>query len=212
MAASHTKVSGSQIDSVPVTRALLSVSDKTGLVEFARFLDSKGVELLSTGGTATALRDAGVKVKDVSQHTGFPEIMNGRVKTLHPFIHGGLLAVRGNEAHEAEMKQHNISPIDMVVVNLYPFKQTVDKGADFDTCIENIDIGGPSMIRSAAKNHRAVAVVVNPAHYAEIMEEMRQNNGATLYITRRKLAAAAFAQTAAYDTAISAWFTKQLSV
>lgn len=192
-----------------ITRALLSVSDKTGLVEFAMFLHQRGVEILSTGGTAKALRDAGITVKDVSEHTGFPEMMDGRVKTLHPKIHGGLLAVRENKEHAQAMKAHNIAPIDLVVINLYPFEQTVAKGADFDTCIENIDIGGPSMVRSSAKNHAYVTIVVDPNDYAKVMEEIKQSGGTSAEF-RKALAAKAFARTAAYDSAISGWFNCEL--
>src|SRR5438876_1035158 len=151
-----------------VTRALLSVSDKTGLIDFAKALAAHDVELVSTGGTAKAIAAAGLKVKDVSELTGFPEMMDGRVKTLHPKVHGGLLAVRGNKEHASAMKAHDIAPIDLLVVNLYPFAATVDKGAGFEECIENIDIGGPAMIRAAAKNHDDVLVVVDPEDYKEI--------------------------------------------
>ena len=192
--------------SSPIRRALISVSDKSGLVEFGRILADQGVEILSTGGSAKALSDAGVPVKEVSEHTGFPEIMDGRVKTLHPKIHGGLLAMRGNAEHEAAMVTHGIAPIDLLCVNLYPFEETVAKGADFETCIENIDIGGPGMIRAAAKNHAGVTVVVDAADYAAVIDEMKANNGATTAEFRRKLAATAYARTAAYDAAISAWF------
>lgn len=187
-----------------ITRALLSVSDKSGLVPFAKFLAESGVEILSTGGTAKAMRDAGIAVKDVSEHTGSPEIMDGRVKTLHPKIHGGLLAVRDNAEHAQAMKEHAIAPIDLVVINLYPFEATVAKGASFDDCIENIDIGGPSMVRSSAKNHAYVTIVTDPADYALVMNEMRA--GGTTPETRKKLAAKAFARTAAYDAAIANWF------
>src|SRR6187401_2776234 len=153
-----------------VTRALLSVSDKTGLIEFARALAGHGVELVSTGGTAKAIKDAGLPVKDVSELTGFPEMMDGRVKTLHPKVHGGLLAIRDNKDHAGAMQTHGIRPIDLLVVNLYPFEETVAKGADFETCIENIDIGGPAMIRAASKNHNDVAVVVDVADYATVLD------------------------------------------
>ncbi|MDX2073297.1 MAG: bifunctional phosphoribosylaminoimidazolecarboxamide formyltransferase/IMP cyclohydrolase [Alphaproteobacteria bacterium] len=194
-----------------ITRALLSVSDKTGLIEFATFLAAQKIELLSTGGTAKALRDAGLAVVDVSNHTGFPEIMDGRVKTLHPKIHGGLLAVRDDAEHKKAMQKHDIAPIDLVVINLYPFEATVKKGAGFAECIENIDIGGPSMVRSSAKNHAYVTVLTDPADYAAVMEEMKANKNATLPETRKKLAAKAFARTAAYDAAISGWFAGALS-
>ncbi|PPR24650.1 MAG: Bifunctional purine biosynthesis protein PurH, partial [Alphaproteobacteria bacterium MarineAlpha10_Bin1] len=147
----------------PISRALLSVSDKTGLIEFGKFLSQRGVEILSTGGTASALRDAGIAVKDVSEHTQFPEMLDGRVKTLHPKVHGGILGMRDNPAHQEAMQAHDIQPIDLVVVNLYPFEQTVAAGGDFDDCIESIDIGGPALIRAAAKNHRDVTVVVESA-------------------------------------------------
>ncbi len=190
----------------PVRRALLSVSDKSGLVDFARTLAEKyGVEILSTGGTARALKEAGIPVIDVSEVTGFPEIMDGRVKTLHPKIHGGLLAVRGNAEHEAAMEAHGIGPIDLLVVNLYPFEETLASGADYDTCVENIDIGGPAMIRAAAKNHASVAVVVDPADYEKLLGDMEQHGGGTCSKFRRKLAQKAFARTAAYDAAISNW-------
>ncbi|MBL6933029.1 MAG: bifunctional phosphoribosylaminoimidazolecarboxamide formyltransferase/IMP cyclohydrolase [Rhodospirillales bacterium] len=193
-----------------IRRALISVSDKTGLVEFGKFLSDNGVEILSTGGSAKALSDAGVPVIEVSEHTGFPEIMDGRVKTLQPAIHGGLLAVRGNPEHEAAMEKHNIAPIDLLAVNLYPFEETVAKGAAFDDCIENIDIGGPALIRAAAKNHDFVSVVVDPADYARVMDEMKTNNGTTTDDFRRQLAATAYARTGAYDAAISGWFADQL--
>jgi phosphoribosylaminoimidazolecarboxamide formyltransferase/IMP cyclohydrolase len=192
-----------------ITCALLSVSDKAGLIEFSRFLHEQGVHILSTGGTAKALRDSGIPVTEVSDHTGFPEMMDGRVKTLHPTIHGGILAVRDNAEHKKAMADHKIAPIDLVVINLYPFEATVAKGADFDTCIENIDIGGPAMVRSSAKNHEHVTIIVDPSDYATVMDEMRASKGATSLDTRRKLAAKAFSRTAAYDSAISQWFNGQ---
>jgi phosphoribosylaminoimidazolecarboxamide formyltransferase/IMP cyclohydrolase len=191
---------------VTVTRALLSVSDKSGILDLARALDRHGVELVSTGGTAKAIRDAGLPVRDISDLTGFPEMMDGRVKTLHPVVHGGLLAVRDNPEHVASMTEHGIGPIDLVVVNLYPFAQTVAKGADRDEIIENIDIGGPSMVRSAAKNHSHVAIVTDPADYAALVEELDASAGATSLDTRRRFAAKAYAATAAYDSAIAGWF------
>jgi len=194
----------------PIRRALISVSDKTGLVELGEFLQSRGVEILSTGGSAKALSDAGVSVVEVSEHTGFPEIMDGRVKTLQPKIHGGLLAVRGNPEHEAAMAEHGIAPIDLVVVNLYPFEATVAGGGDFAACIENIDIGGPALIRAASKNHAFVTVVVDPGNYSRLMEEMEQGSGATTTEFRKILAATAYARTAAYDAAISGWFSGEL--
>jgi phosphoribosylaminoimidazolecarboxamide formyltransferase/IMP cyclohydrolase len=191
---------------VKVSRALLSVSDKSGLAELGAALARHGVELVSTGGTAKALREAGLEVRDVSDLTGFPEMMDGRVKTLHPNVHGGLLAVRDDAAHAQAMVDHGIAPIDLVVVNLYPFAQTVAKGAARDEVIENIDIGGPSMVRSAAKNHAYVAIATDPADYAAIIAELDGNDGATTIETRRRLAAKAFAATAAYDATISSWF------
>src|SRR5579863_9933663 len=193
-----------------VTRALLSVSDKSGLLEFARALALHGVELISTGGTARAIAEAGLKVKDVSDLTGFPEMMDGRVKTLHPKVHGGLLAIRGKPDHASAMKSHGIAQIDLLVVNLYPFEATVDRGADFEECIENIDIGGPAMIRGAAKNHNDVAVVVDAADYQAVLDELKANQGATTLHLRRRLAAKAYARTAAYDAAISNWFASEL--
>src|SRR5581483_1934500 len=162
-----------------VTRALLSVSDKSGLIDFARALAAHNIELVSTGGTARAITDAGLKVRDVSELTGFPEMMDGRVKTLHPKVHGGLLAIRDNKEHAQAMKTHGIAPIDLLVVNLYPFEATVEKGADFEECIENIDIGGPAMIRAAAKNHDDVAVVVEASDYQAVLDELNANQGAT---------------------------------
>ncbi|MBT7486726.1 MAG: bifunctional phosphoribosylaminoimidazolecarboxamide formyltransferase/IMP cyclohydrolase, partial [Rhodospirillales bacterium] len=193
-----------------IQRALLSVSDKSGLVELGTFLVENGVEILSTGGSAKALRDAGVAVTEVSDHTGFPEIMDGRVKTLQPKIHGGLLAVRDNAEHQEAMDAHGIAPIDLLVVNLYPFEETVAGGADFDTCVENIDIGGPAMIRAAAKNHAFVTVVVDPGDYDRVMAEMKANDGATTADFRRELAATAYGRTGAYDGAISTWFNGEI--
>lgn len=191
---------------VTIKRALLSVSDKTGLAELGQALASRGVELVSTGGTAKALRDAGLAVKDVSDLTGFPEMMDGRVKTLHPTVHGGLLAVRDNPEHAAAMAEHRIGAIDLVVVNLYPFEATVAKGADRDEVIENIDIGGPSMVRSAAKNHAYVTILTDPADYATLLAELAETDGATRIAFRKAMAAKAYAATAAYDAAISQWF------
>jgi phosphoribosylaminoimidazolecarboxamide formyltransferase/IMP cyclohydrolase len=193
-----------------IRRALISVSDKTGLVEFARALSQRGVELVSTGGTARTLQAAGLAVKDVAEHTGFPEMMDGRLKTLHPKVHGGLLAIRRNAEHDASARAHGIAPIDLLVVNLYPFEATVAKGAPYDECIENIDIGGPAMIRAAAKNHAAVTVVVEPEDYARVLAELVANNGATTHDLRKALAAKAYARTAAYDAAISGWFAAEL--
>lgn len=197
------------VDHVKIRRALVSVSDKTGLVELGQALAAQGVEILSTGGSAKMLADAGVPVKEVSQHTGFPEMMDGRVKTLHPKIHGGLLALRDKDDHAAAMAEHDIGAIDLLVVNLYPFEETVAKGAAFADCIENIDIGGPAMIRSAAKNHGFVTVVVEPEDYAAVLDELKANDGATSAELRRGLAARAFARTGAYDAAISSWFAEQ---
>ena len=193
-----------------ITRALLSVSDKSGLVGFAKALTDHGIELISTGGTAKALKDAGLAVVDVAELTGFPEMMDGRVKTLHPKVHGGLLAVRGNKEHAASMRTHGIEPIDLLVVNLYPFEATVAKGASFDECIENIDIGGPAMIRAAAKNHADVTVVVEPSDYEQVLAELALHGGMTSIALRQKLAAKAYARTAAYDAAISNWFAETL--
>lgn len=193
-----------------VSRALLSVSDKDGLIEFARALASLGIEIVSTGGTRKALADAGVKVVDVSELTGFPEMMDGRVKTLHPKVHGGLLAIRDNKEHAGAMKAHGIAAIDLLVVNLYPFEATVAKGANYDDCIENIDIGGPAMIRAAAKNHNDVAVIVEPSDYAALLDELKANKGATTLDLRKRLAAKAYARTASYDAAISNWFADTL--
>ncbi len=192
-----------------IRRALLSVSDKAGLIPLAETLARAGVELLSTGGTAKALRDAGLKPVDISAHTGFPEMMDGRVKTLHPKIHGGLLFIRGNEKHEAAAREHHIEPIDLVVVNLYPFEKTVAKpDVHLAEAIENIDIGGPSMLRSAAKNHESVTVLVDPADYDEVAKQISESGGTTLEL-RRKLAAKVFARTAAYDGAIAAHLAKE---
>lgn len=196
------------MSTVKISRALLSVSDKSGLVELGQALVDAGVEILSTGGSAKALRDAGVAVKEVADHTGFPEMMDGRVKTLHPKIHGGFLALRDNETHVAAMKEHDIGAIDLVAVNLYPFEATVASGADFDTCIENIDIGGPAMVRSAAKNHNFVTIVTDPLDYAGVIAELKETGG-TSHATRKRLSAKAYSRTAAYDAAISAWFTTQ---
>jgi phosphoribosylaminoimidazolecarboxamide formyltransferase / IMP cyclohydrolase len=194
-------------DLVPVRRALISLSDKSGLDELAAGLARHGIEIVSTGGTAAKLRENGASVRDISDLTGFPEIMDGRVKTLHPKVHGGLLGVRDNPEHAAAMEEHRIAPIDLVVVNLYPFLNTVTCGADRDTIIENIDIGGPSMVRSAAKNHAHVAIVTDPADYAALLTELDTYGGSTTIELRKKLAAKAFALTAAYDSTISQWFS-----
>ncbi len=199
-------------DLYPVRRALLSVSDKTGLVELGKALADRGVELLSTGGTAKALRDAGLEVIDVSEVTGFPEMMDGRVKTLHPIVHGGLLALRENDNHTTAMEQHGIGAIDLLVVNLYPFEETVAKGAGYDECIENIDIGGPAMIRAAAKNHAYVNVVVDVEDYSALLDQLEENYGKTALGFRQWLAQTAYARTAAYDAAVSGWMASQLKI
>ncbi|HTY86790.1 MAG TPA: bifunctional phosphoribosylaminoimidazolecarboxamide formyltransferase/IMP cyclohydrolase [Candidatus Acidoferrum sp.] len=192
-----------------IQRALVSVSDKTGLVPFAQILVRAGIELISTGGTAKILREAGLTVKDISDHTGFPEMLDGRVKTLHPKVHGGLLFIRGNQAHEAAVQTHGIAPIDLVVVNLYPFEQTVSKpDVALHDAIENIDIGGPSMLRSAAKNHDSVTVVVDPSDYSTVAGQIAANGDTTLEL-RRRLAAKVFARTAAYDGAIAAHLQRE---
>jgi phosphoribosylaminoimidazolecarboxamide formyltransferase/IMP cyclohydrolase len=193
-----------------IARAVISVSDKTGLAELARRLESRGVEILSTGGSASGLRAAGIKVTEVGDYTGFPEMMDGRVKTLHPRIHGGILQRRDLKKHQDEAQKHAIPPIDLVVVNLYPFRETVAKGGDFESCIENIDIGGPAMIRSAAKNHDAVTIVTDPAQYDALLAEIEAHGGGTTLEFRKQLAAAAYAHTASYDAAIASWFAAQL--
>jgi phosphoribosylaminoimidazolecarboxamide formyltransferase / IMP cyclohydrolase len=192
---------------LPIRRALISVSDKSGLLPFAQALASKGVEILSTGGSARAMRDAGIPVIEVSDHTGFPEILDGRVKTLVPQIHGGILARRDLPEHVAQMAEHSIAPIDLVAVNLYPFEETVARGADAETTIENIDIGGPAMIRAAAKNHDFVVVLTDPAQYADVAEALAA--GGTGITLRRRLAGEAYARTAAYDAAIATWFAAE---
>jgi phosphoribosylaminoimidazolecarboxamide formyltransferase/IMP cyclohydrolase len=193
-----------------IARALLSVSDKTGLVDLAKALKGYGVEIVSTGGTAKQLRNAGLEVIDVAEITEVPEMMDGRVKTLHPKIHGGLLAVRGDAEHGKALSDHAITPIDLLVVNLYPFEATVRAGGDFDICIENIDIGGPAMIRAAAKNHASVTVVVDPADYMTVLDEIERHDGGTTLPLRKVLAAKAYAHTGAYDAAIAAWFAETL--
>jgi phosphoribosylaminoimidazolecarboxamide formyltransferase/IMP cyclohydrolase len=192
------------------SRALISVSDKSGIVDFARALAGHGIELVSTGGTREALCKAGLAVTDVAELTGFPEMMDGRVKTLHPAVHGALLAIRDNRAHVEALQTHRIPPIDLVVVNLYPFEETVARGADFAACIENIDIGGPAMIRSAAKNHADVVVLVDADDYAAVLEELGRHSGRTSLALRQRLAAKAFARTAAYDAAIANWLAGEL--
>jgi phosphoribosylaminoimidazolecarboxamide formyltransferase/IMP cyclohydrolase len=195
-------------DITPIRRALLSVSDKTGLLDLARALLAGGAELLSTGGSAKALREAGIAVTEVSEHTGFPEILDGRVKTLVPQIHGGILGRRDVPEHVAQMAAHGIAPIDMVVSNLYPFEATVARGAAFADCVENIDIGGPALIRAAAKNHDFVTILTDPDQYAAVLDELAAHGGTT-HATRCRLAGAAYARTAAYDAAIAAWFAGQ---
>jgi phosphoribosylaminoimidazolecarboxamide formyltransferase / IMP cyclohydrolase len=189
----------------PIRRALISVYDKTGLVEFATALSARGVDLISTGGSAKALADAGLAVRDVASVTGFPEMLDGRVKTLHPAIHGGILVRRDLASHQAALQRHGLEEIDLVVSNLYPFEAVVARGAAWDDCVENIDIGGPSLTRGAAKNHDFVTIVTDPADYPAILAEMAEHGGATILATRRRLAAAAYARTAAYDAAIAAW-------
>jgi phosphoribosylaminoimidazolecarboxamide formyltransferase / IMP cyclohydrolase len=192
-------------DLLPIRRALISVSDKTGMIDFARALAARGIELLSTGGSAHELRAAGLSVRDVADVTGFPEMMDGRVKTLHPAVHGGLLALRDNEEHLAAMEAHGIAPIDLLIVNLYPFEATVAKGADYATCIENIDIGGPAMIRAAAKNHAFVTVLTDVGDYQALLAELDANDDRTSYAFRQRQAQIAYGRTAAYDAAVSSW-------
>ena len=199
-------------DLLPIRRALLSVSDKTGLVEFAKSLQEMGVTLISTGGSAKAIAAAGIGVTDVSEVTGFPEIMDGRVKTLHPAVHGGLLAVRDDPEHVAAMHTHGIEGIDLVVVNLYPFEDVRFSGGDYPSIVENIDIGGPAMVRASAKNHAYVAIVTDPDDYAAVLNALELNTGSLSLDFRRKLAAKAFARTAAYDAAISGWFAEALKI
>jgi len=203
-------VTGDSTNIVAPVRALISVSDKSGIIPFATFLASKNVELLSTGGTAAKLRTAGLNVLDVSDYTGSPECLDGRVKTLHPKIHGGLLAVRGNAKHEEDMAKQNMGKIDITILNLYPFEQTVKGGAGFEQCIENIDIGGPSMMRSTAKNHNYTTIVTNPDQYQEVMDDIEAHGGTTLEL-RRKFAARAFALSASYDSTIASYFSDQLA-
>jgi len=199
-------------DLVPVRRALLSVFDKTGLIDFARALAAAGVELISTGGTAKAIADAGLAVRDVSELTGFPEIMDGRVKTLHPSVHGALLGIRDDAEHAKAMRDHRIEPIDLVVSNLYPFEEVRRSGAGYASIVENIDIGGPAMIRASAKNHAYVAIVTDPADYASVVNALEMNLGSLSLDFRKMLAAKAFARTASYDAAISGWFAETLEI
>lgn len=191
---------------VRIKRALISVSDKTGLEEFAQKLAQMKIEILSTGGTAKMLRDLKIPVKDVSEETGFPEIMDGRVKTLHPKIHGALLGLRDEKTHKAQMEEHGIAPIDLLIVNLYPFAETVKKGGDYNDCVENIDIGGPAMIRAAAKNHGYVAVITDTGAYEELLTELKTNQGSTGFAFRQKMAARAYAHTSSYDSMVANWF------
>ncbi|WJH41630.1 bifunctional phosphoribosylaminoimidazolecarboxamide formyltransferase/IMP cyclohydrolase [Aliirhizobium terrae] len=199
-------------DRVKIRTALLSVSDKSGIIELAKALSEQGVKLLSTGGTHKAIAAAGLDVTDVSEVTGFPEIMDGRVKTLHPNVHGGLLSIRDDEDHVTAMKEHGIEGIDLAVINLYPFEEVRAAGGDYPTTVENIDIGGPAMIRASAKNHAYVTIVTDPADYAALIEALKANGGETEYAFRQKLAAKAYARTAAYDTAISNWFAEALEI
>ncbi|CDZ38091.1 Bifunctional purine biosynthesis protein PurH [Neorhizobium galegae bv. officinalis] len=199
-------------DRIRIRTALLSVSDKTGIIELAKALTERGVKLLSTGGTHKAIAAAGLAVTDVSEVTGFPEIMDGRVKTLHPMVHGGLLAIRDDAEHVAAMKEHGIEGIDLAVINLYPFEEVRAAGGDYPTTVENIDIGGPAMIRASAKNHAYVTTVTDPSDYPALIEALRSNDGQTVYAFRQKLAAKAYARTAAYDTAISNWFAEALDI
>jgi phosphoribosylaminoimidazolecarboxamide formyltransferase / IMP cyclohydrolase len=193
-----------------INRVLISVSDKTGVVEFAKELAGFGVSFLSTGGTAKTLRDAGLSIKDVSEHTGFPEMLDGRVKTLHPKIHGGLLALRSNPEHMNTIKKHDIDTIDMVVINLYPFKKTIEKpDCTFEDAIENIDIGGPAMLRSAAKNFESVTVIIDPSDYKQVLDDMRANSGAVTRETNFKLAVKVFETTSRYDGMIADYLKKQ---
>ena len=192
-----------------IRKAILSVSNKTGILEFAKELSTFGVEILSTGGTAKSLREAGITVKDISEHTGFPEMLDGRVKTLHPKVHGGLLGRRSNPEHVNKMREYGIDPIDMVIVNLYPFEETVaKKDCTLEDAIENIDIGGPTMLRSAAKNYTDVTVIVDPADYPKIIAEMQQHNGSVSEATNFYLAKKVFQRTAQYDAAITTYLAK----
>ncbi|MES1203621.1 MAG: bifunctional phosphoribosylaminoimidazolecarboxamide formyltransferase/IMP cyclohydrolase, partial [Pseudomonadota bacterium] len=199
-------------DLIPIKRALLSVSDKTGLTQHAWALAKFGVSLISTGGTKAAITESGLDVTEVGTITGFPEMMDGRVKTLHPKVHGGLLARRDAPEHLAAMETHNVPQIDLLYVNLYPFEATVEKGGDFDACIENIDVGGPAMIRAAAKNHEFVAVATDAEDLTSILDELRANQGSTTLALRKRLAQKAFARCAAYDAAISNWFADEIGV
>jgi len=199
-------------DRVKIRTALLSVSDKSGVVELARALDAMGVKLLSTGGTHKAIAAAGLPVIDVSEITGFPEIMDGRVKTLHPKVHGGLLAIRDDAEHVEAMRAHGIQSIDLSVINLDPFEEVRAAGGDYPTTVENIDIGGPAMIRASAKNHAYVTVLTDPSDYPVLREALKANDGQTTYALRQQFAAKAFARTAAYDAVISNWFAEALSI
>jgi phosphoribosylaminoimidazolecarboxamide formyltransferase / IMP cyclohydrolase len=195
-----------------IEKALISVSDKTGIVEFAKSLAELGVKFLSTGGTSKALRDAGLPVTDVSEYTGFPEMLDGRVKTLHPKVHGGLLGVRSNPDHVRTMQSHGIQNIDMVVINLYPFQKTIAKpDCTFEDAIENIDIGGPAMLRSAAKNNESVTVIIDPADYAPVLQEMKQHGGSVSMETNLRLAVKVFETTTAYDRSIAGYLSKHMA-
>jgi phosphoribosylaminoimidazolecarboxamide formyltransferase/IMP cyclohydrolase len=205
------KIVANVSDKVPIKTALVSVFDKTGIEELGKFLAENKVHILSTGGTAAKLRELGCTVQDVSDYTGFPECLDGRVKTLHPKVHGGILAARGNAEHEKQMGDHGMISIDLVIVNLYPFAQAVAKGGDFATCIENIDIGGPAMIRASAKNHAGVTIMTNPKQYAGLMQQMKDNGGCTNMDFRKNAACAAYALTASYDSMVSTWMEKQVS-
>jgi phosphoribosylaminoimidazolecarboxamide formyltransferase/IMP cyclohydrolase len=198
-------------DKVPIKTALVSVFDKTGLEELGAFLAANNVHILSTGGTAAKLRELGCTVQDVSDYTGFPECLDGRVKTLHPKVHGGLLAARGNAKHEKEMEEHGMRAIDLIIVNLYPFAQAVAKGGDFATCIENIDIGGPAMIRASAKNHASVTIMTSPKQYEGLMKQIKENEGCTTFDFRKNAACAAYALTASYDSMVSTWMAGQVT-
>jgi phosphoribosylaminoimidazolecarboxamide formyltransferase/IMP cyclohydrolase len=207
-----TKIEAEFRDKVPIKTALVSVFDKSGIDELGKYLASKGVHILSTGGTAKKLRELGCTVQDVADYTGSPEILDGRVKTLHPKVHGGLLAARGNKKHEDEMQAHGLRAIDLTIVNLYPFHEAVAKGGDYATCIENVDIGGPAMVRASAKNHADVSVITSPSQYAELMRQMDEHAGCTTFDFRKNLACAAYACTAAYDSAVSQWMAGQVSM
>ena len=197
------------MSSIPIRRALISVSEKLGLAELGQQLASKGIEILSTGGSANTLRDAGVPVTDVSDYTGSPEIMDGRVKTLHPRIHGGLLSRYGNKNDDRQMAEQSIKPIDLLIVTLYPFEETVALETNFDTCVENIDIGGPALIRAASKNFKRVTVIIGTEDYPNFIRELEENDGATSLKYRKAMAAKAYRRTSSYDAAIAEWFSEE---